>query len=360
MNRIPHVWAIALLALASTPALTQAQIAHFPPCVTQDDCEHGYTCHPTPFTVLGDNWCMLSLCDTEADCPPDMLCVPPAEPRCEPPRQCTDDAERGQCMPSWAAPCTDDVDCGPYMHCVEREQCGCWWWEDSPDMPCGCRGEGVFRCETIPYDCDPIDDASCAPDWICGEFQPRHYECTQPPDPGSSGSCDLIEEPRTRSCLAPQYAFIESFQSFSIPDDAGTGPSLSGPGGVGGMSAGSGGQGGSGGQPGIPVGGVTGGTSTAGTGVAGTSTTSSGGQPATPDTGNATGASGSGAAGSASAGGGSNLDAAVPTTAMGPSGQGSSGCSITATGTGHPGARWMLALIGFAVMLGRPRSRGAS
>lgn len=209
-------------------------------CAKDADCGHGYVCHEDE---IGQLTCMLGLCDSEADCPPDILCVPPREPRCEPPRKCTADAERGQCMPRWAVPCTTDADCGPERACKELQQCGCWWADETPDEPCGCRGEGVFRCESIPSDCefDAPDGEQCPMGWWCGQYSPIRSVCLQPWE-RDGGSCEVVQDPPVHRCVPPCTGpLLQSYREFSIPDEGGSGSgSEAGTGGAGGTGGGGG------------------------------------------------------------------------------------------------------------------------
>lgn len=211
---------VVLLALLATTA--RAEVHR---CTSNADCKHGFSCEEEP----GDGtWCLLALCDTHADCASGMQCVPPLEQRCPPAARCTPDAERGQCMPPYAAPCKRDQDCGPYYHCIERQNCGCWWAKDSPDKPCGCRGDGVFRCEPTAADCDPERDDTCPPGWVCGGFQPTDNVCYQPNE-RDGGACEIVERPRLRTCEPPVHEYTQSYRRFVLPETCDGGPCVIAP-----------------------------------------------------------------------------------------------------------------------------------
>ena len=213
MRGLQSATGFVALVLVLWAARAQAQCRS---CETDTDCGHGYVCHKDDAGFLT---CMLDLCDTDADCPPDVRCVHPTEPRCAAPSQCTPDADRGQCLPPWAAPCRSDADCGPEYACKEILQCGCWWADETPDEPCGCRGSGSFRCESVPSTCEIDSTDVCPSGWWCQTYSPVRNVCYQPWE-RDGGSCDVIEGPEVRRCEPPCLGLpVENYREFSIPTD---------------------------------------------------------------------------------------------------------------------------------------------
>jgi hypothetical protein len=198
-------------------------------------CEHGYTCETSmgrPGLPEGERACVLALCDADADCAAGMHCVRPRS-WCPPGGP---DPDRGQCSPPHLVPCTSDTDCGPYHRCAEQESCGCFWGAETPDAPCGCRGNGVFRCLAAPFDCDPNDPSTCPEgDWVCAEFRPTETRCYQP-DEVDGGSCEQVQLQPARTCEPPSEMFADCALSES-PGAQGT-AGLGEPGGLGGSESG--------------------------------------------------------------------------------------------------------------------------
>jgi MYXO-CTERM domain-containing protein len=264
---------VAALAL---PEVARAQTAGPYYCSTGEGCTQGFTCQITndgsvcppctggscPVCGVAQGDCVPSLCQTDSDCAPGMVCFAETATSCPAqvaPAKCPADVDCGvapepdagactttttsSCVPQYEVPCHVDSDCGPGFTCVPDTSTECSGGGSAsgagsgdgsatgapvpqeagtgPTSGCTTVTSSTSSCQANTIACTTSSDCpalwSCTPSSTGVEIScPNIAVATVDGAAPDNGSCTYTEAGPSQSYCSPPYAYLGGYNSGTL------------------------------------------------------------------------------------------------------------------------------------------------